>query len=155
MGLKFHDGTHKLYRTYTSSKAWNDSSLLRQPPSWMVSWNTEALVTQILTNNKSKLTYKETVRVRSAQTRRFEFREVEQNLLDLVSNDDPDVNVWVLKGLHQQNDPHLTVGYDGFLWHLGVQTKRLGSSGRFEAFVTGMSKGDFGTQEDADGFVKV
>ena len=29
MGLKFHDGTHKLYKTYTNAKAWNDTGLLR------------------------------------------------------------------------------------------------------------------------------
>ena len=154
MGLKFHDGAHKLYKGYTGGKAWNDAGLLRNPPAWMVSWNTETLINQILTNNKSKLKYKETMRVVSSKTMKSELREVEQNLLELVSSTQPEVNLWVLKGLHQQNDPHMSVGYDGFLWHLNVQTKRLGP-GRFEAFVTGISKGDWGTQEDADGFVKV
>lgn len=151
MGLKFHDGAHKLYKGYTSSKAWNDSSLLMTPPRWMMSWNTEANIGTILKNNKSKLSFKETRRVISAETMESEMREVEQNLLDLVSSTHADVNLWVLKGLHQASNPHLSVGYDGFLWHLDVETKRL-TSGSFEAYVVGMSKGTFATQEDADGF---
>ena len=154
MGLKFHDGTHKLYKTYTNAKAWNDTALLRNPPAWMLTWNTEGNIAQILKNNKSKLSYKERVRVVSSKTGRPENREVVHNLLDLVSSDHADVNLWMLKGLHQQNDPHLTVGFDGFLLHLGVQTRRL-APGRFEAFITSISKGDWGTQEDADGFTKV
>ena len=154
MGLKFHDGTHKLYKAYTGSKAWDDSGLLQNPPQWMLSWNTEAFIKGILTNSKSKLKYKETVRRMSPTTMKYENRVVENSLLDIVSSDDAELNLWVLKGLHQQNNPHMTVGVDGFLWHLNVQTNRL-TSGRTEAYVTGLSKGNWGTQEDADGFTKV
>ena len=153
MGLKFHDGTHKLYKGYTGSKGWADSSLLMTPPAWMMSWNTEAHIGGILKNSKSKLSFKESKRVMSSVTMESEMRVVEQNLLDLVTSTHPDVNLWVLKGLHQASNPHISVGYDGFLWHLDVQTNRL-TSGGAEAYVVGMSKGDFGTAEDADGFSK-
>jgi len=154
MGLKFHDGTHKLYKTYTDGKAWHDAALLRNPPGWMLTWNTEALIKGILTNNKSKLKYKENVTTYDKAKRKAVKSEVELNLLEVVSSSNADLNVWILKGLHQQNDPHLTIGHDGFLWHLNVQTERL-AGGRVEAHVTKMSKGDWGTQEDADGFTKV
>lgn len=153
MGLKFHDGSHKLYKGYTNSKGWSDSSLLMTPPAWMMSWNTEVHIGGILKNSKSKLSFSERKRVVSAETLKAEMRVVEQNLLDLVTSTHPDVNLWVLKGLHQASNPHISVGYDGFLWHLDVETNRL-ASGATEAYVVGMSKGTFGTQEDADGFSK-
>jgi hypothetical protein len=154
MGLKFHDGTHKLYTTYTDGKAWNSTALLQNPPAWMLTWNTESLVTGILTNNKSKLKYKESATTYNARTKTTEKSDVTVNLLDIASSTNADVNLWILKGLHQQHDPHLTIGHDGFLWHMNVQTERL-AGGRVEAYVTKMSRGDWGTQEDADGFTKV
>lgn len=153
MGLKFHDGSHKLYKGYTGSKGWADSSLLMTPPTWMMSWNTETHISGILSNSKSKLSFKESQRVISSETMEREMRVVEHNLLDLVTSTHPDVNLWVLKGLHQASNPHISVGYDGFLWHLNVQTNRL-TSGATEGYVVGMSKGDLGTAEDADGFSK-
>jgi len=153
MGVKFHDGTNELYKAYTDGKAWNDSGLLRNPPAWMLTWNTEALVKGILANNKSQLKYKQSISEYNPKTRKVVKGETTINLLDIATSTKAEFNLWILKGLHQQNDPHLTLGHDGYLWHLNVQTERL-ASGKVEAYVTKMSKGDWGTQEDADGWTK-
>lgn len=106
MGIVFHDGSNEHLAGYTGGRAWNDANFLQHPPHSMNIANTPQLITAIL------------MAIGSQSTLGRKFNGDFQGLIRSA-----DINIWVVKGLHQQEGSlfgfgHITVSYDHYLWHI-------------------------------------
>jgi hypothetical protein len=144
MGLVFHDGTSPLYGAYTRNRAWDNRALLFNPPNFLTVYNNEAAIRGVLKHASSNLTYHTSGKFMDPKTMKLETRAIEVNLANYINS--RDVNLWVIKGLHQVSDPHITCGHEGRLWHLYMATDNR------TAWVTNLSQGEQVSATDADGF---
>jgi hypothetical protein len=71
-------------------------------------------------------------------------------MLELVNS--TEAAVTVLKGVHQMNDPHISLGYAGWIYHVNVRAGRQGQSNLYT--VTGVSEGTQ-VHDTADGWTAV
>lgn len=150
MSLTFHDGTHALYRNYSTSP-WNDVSLLMLNPAasrydkWLMdNYNTQATITEMFDGNGVKNCYP--------------FGVGKSKLSEYVAA--KDTGVIVIKGLHQwKSKPngydyqlHLTLGFEGQLWHLDANYY---DKSQKVVLSTTCTAGDRVTAVDNDGFKRV
>lgn len=133
MSVQFHDGTIKIYESYSMGYPWNHLSLIGNVPSKLKFWNTKETMTQLLEKiDPAKM------------------KAMESDFKGLLASQD--VSFWVVKGMHQSATgfvltPHITLGYIGFLWHIDfLDDHKYGLS------VFNVTKGDQQTNQDADGF---
>lgn len=69
------------------------------------------------------------------------------SLLDMMEKDD--MKVYVLKGIHQQSNPHVTLAFAGQLFHAYVEGGLQGQANLFK--ITKISVGD-AVKDDPDGW---
>lgn len=137
MGIKFHDGTLVIYQNYSGGRAWNDPYLLGNVPAKLRQYNSEKEMRTFL----AKLS-DETMKAM-----------VGGKFSELLKSED--LNVWVVKGLHDAGNgfvlvPHVTLGWDGYLWHVEfLDDSKKG------LVATSVTRGQQATAVDADGFRKV
>jgi len=152
VAVEFSDGTNPLYRQYTNNRAWNDVGLLwlnraRQYDRILIDeYNTEERLRQLLAGEA--LT---SCRPYGPGTSKLsEYRDADIGVASLM----------VVKGLHQWQrigtswnyKLHITLGLDGWLWHLYAKyTDRDGTI----AFTNEISSGGRATGEDHQGFARV
>lgn len=112
MSVIFHDGTNNLYKGYVGNKTWDDLSLLRLD--WDTStnrklreWNTETNIGILLDAAKS-----------------HKLSGYVSSLKSYMEADEDTASIIVIKGVHQPFGdqgkwvPHISIGLDGYIWHL-------------------------------------
>lgn len=72
------------------------------------------------------------------------------SLLNVVTSDE--LTVYVLKGVHQEKEPHITLAMGGQMFHVNVTSGRLGQANLFK--VTSISVGNQ-VKNDPDGWTVV
>jgi hypothetical protein len=118
MAIKFNGGGAQAtpgFEGYCSGKQWNDPTLLFPPNcndttvrfnQWLQQFNTEAIIKGML----------EKVPVASRGLGQY------NTVRQWVEADEEKASILVLKGLHQWTDKyskaHISIGYEGYLWHL-------------------------------------
>ena len=152
MAIEFSDGTHPLYRQYTNSRAWNDAGLLqlnraRQYDRILIdTHNTEAGMRALLGGE--------------ALGNCRPYGVGTSKLSDYRDADIAEASLMVVKGLHQWQrlgntwnyKLHVTLGLDGWLWHL--YAKYTDATGGI-AFTSEVTSGGRATGEDHQGYARV
>jgi hypothetical protein len=143
MSVLFHDGDHHLYKGYTGNKAWDDRGLL------MINSNTP------VNSRLNALNTEETVGGLFEQTdvKTHTLEGYGYSLKSVIEDDGDSYSLIVIKGLHQPFNrarkwaPHITIGFDGYLWHLNFRWDRDDSLSMWDS-----SRGDAVTGETHDGW---
>lgn len=139
----------KCYGNYTNNQSWNQASS-GDPASFTVTLekaNTTEGLTEILTCKASQFMLgKAKIQKQAGGAGKSEAVA----LLDLVGSSE--ASVIVLKGVHQMGNPHVSLGYAGWIYHVDVKSGRQGQSNLFT--VTGVSEGTQ-VRDSADGWTAV
>lgn len=122
------DEFDKHYANYTNSQDWNAAGA-GETRTFTASLNlarTEEGCKEILTCMASKVMLgKAKIQLQSGGTG----ASTAATLLDLVTS--TEVSLIVLKGVHQESDPHISLAYAGWIYHVNVKGGRLGQANKF------------------------
>lgn len=139
----------KCYSNYTNNRSWNQASD-GDPARFTITLskaNTTDGLTEILTCKASQFMLgKAKMQTQSGGSAEGKATD----LLNLVTS--KDASVIVLKGVHQESNPHMSLGYAGWIYHVNVESGRLGQANLFT--VKSVSEGTQ-VRDSADGWTAV
>lgn len=154
MSLTFYvhgndEASDKCYSGYTNNLSW-DQAANGDPTTFKASLkfaNTQEGLKEILTCKASQATLGNAKITKQAGG---SGKSDAVAMLELVNS--TQATVIVLKGVHQMSDPHISLGYAGWIYHVNVKSGRQGQENLYT--VTGVSEGT-NVHDTADGWTAV